>query len=280
MIQSKQVIITTMPIKKGYIIAVLCLMFGGFLFFPSFARAQTVTTAQLQALIQVLVQQVQVLQSQLNIFIQQQSGQKTPTCNGATVNIVEPPLNNWGENGSFEKLGLDTSTHPEILRYRIQWFDGNWSNWYIPGFGDQDWKNNPDGTPRRVWAYFDDHTHEYVKCLSHSTSQTSITVLSPNGGEVYHVGDPIIIKWKSENIPSNANVSIVLTDSSATAWYKGYSMMLAKQDSVLNNGSYTTIIPMGIPAGQYKVWVWYNPQGYPDTGYLDSSDKPFSIYLR
>jgi hypothetical protein len=66
--------------------------------------------------------------------------------------------------GPFERLGLDISTHPEISKYRIQGYDYAWSQWYVPGQGDQDTKINLDGTSRRMWAYFDDHTHEYINC--------------------------------------------------------------------------------------------------------------------
>lgn len=85
------------------------------------------------------------------------------TCT-STTNIVEAALGNPGGTGPFEKLGLDISSHPEILKYRIQWFNGIWSDWYVPGVGDQDWNNNLDGTARRIWSYFDDHTHEYITC--------------------------------------------------------------------------------------------------------------------
>ncbi|MBM3228999.1 PKD domain-containing protein, partial [Candidatus Parvarchaeota archaeon] len=69
----------------------------------------------------------------------------------------------------FGDLGLDTSAHPEILKYRIQWFSGGWSDWYTPGQNDIDWKVNNDGSQRRVWGYFADHTHEIVKCIDPKT---------------------------------------------------------------------------------------------------------------
>ncbi|MFA5783020.1 MAG: peptidoglycan-binding protein, partial [Bacteroidales bacterium] len=91
------------------------------------------------------------------------------TCT-STTNVVEAALGNPGGTGPFEKLGLDISAHPEILKYRIQWSNGGWSDWYVPGVDDQDWLNNLDGTARRIWSYFDDHTHEYIKCLSSTSS--------------------------------------------------------------------------------------------------------------
>lgn len=60
----------------------------------------------------------------------------------------------------FQRIGLDISSHPKILRYRIQWFGGPWSYWFTPGVNDIDWKTNTDSSSRRYWSYFDDHTHE------------------------------------------------------------------------------------------------------------------------
>lgn len=48
----------------------------------------------------------------------------------------------------------------EIIAYKIQWFDGTWSDWYVPGMNDVDWVD-PN---RRVWSYFYDHTHAYLSC--------------------------------------------------------------------------------------------------------------------
>lgn len=57
----------------------------------------------------------------------------------------------------WERLPVDTDRHPEVVRYRIRWFNGKWSKWYTPGDGDTDWKAQGR---RRVWAYFTDHEHE------------------------------------------------------------------------------------------------------------------------
>lgn len=70
----------------------------------------------------------------------------------------------------FENLGLDISSHPEIARYRIQWSSGAWSRWYIPGVDDVDWKTNFNGSLRRVWSYFADHTHEVEICPNMRTN--------------------------------------------------------------------------------------------------------------
>ncbi|MFA4873624.1 MAG: CARDB domain-containing protein, partial [Patescibacteria group bacterium] len=89
------------------------------------------------------------------------------TCLSSTV-VSEAPLG----GSAYQSLGLDITTHPEILKYRIQWFSGSWSPWYVPGQDDVDWKTNTDGSQRRVWAYFDDHTHEYEKCSQFSCTDS------------------------------------------------------------------------------------------------------------
>ncbi len=38
----------------------------------------------------------------------------------------------------------------------------------------------------------------------------SITVLSPNGGEVYQAGQQITVKWKSQNLPQDAKIRVIL----------------------------------------------------------------------
>lgn len=52
-----------------------------------------------------------------------------------------------------------------IVAYKLQWFGGSWSGWYVPGINDIDAKFNPGpNTLRRMWSYFYDHNHTYVIC--------------------------------------------------------------------------------------------------------------------
>jgi hypothetical protein len=61
-----------------------------------------------------------------------------------------------------------------IVAYKIRWFNGQWSKWFVPGINDLDWKFNEVTipsvqkfqvkSPRRVWSYFDDHEHSYILC--------------------------------------------------------------------------------------------------------------------
>jgi hypothetical protein len=62
-------------------------------------------------------------------------------------------------NQHWIQLGLKTADHPEILLYKLRWFNGNWSAWFVPGFNDQV-KNDPRNI--RFWACFNDHQYEVV----------------------------------------------------------------------------------------------------------------------
>ncbi len=51
----------------------------------------------------------------------------------------------------------------KIIAYQIQWFDGNWSCWFVPGVNDLDIKyNTSNNTMRRMWSYFYDHNHRFI----------------------------------------------------------------------------------------------------------------------
>ncbi|MDP2812462.1 MAG: CARDB domain-containing protein [bacterium] len=85
-----------------------------------------------------------------------------PYCNNYRVITVGPlRTKHWQE------LGLDTSDHPEIYQYQIQWFSGYWSPWYTPGLDDIDWKLKN----RRVWSYFENHHHQVRICQDDDEEQ-------------------------------------------------------------------------------------------------------------
>lgn len=56
--------------------------------------------------------------------------------------------------------GLDTSKYPDVLMYRIRWFSGSWSGWFVPGFNDRE---KGKGRDIRHWGCFADHTHEIIR---------------------------------------------------------------------------------------------------------------------
>lgn len=50
----------------------------------------------------------------------------------------------------------------KIVAYKIQWFSGTWTNWYVPGINDLYQKTNLGESVRRVWSHFNDHRHQYL----------------------------------------------------------------------------------------------------------------------
>jgi uncharacterized protein (DUF934 family) len=59
---------------------------------------------------------------------------------------------------SWLEMGMDTSKRPDVLLYRVRWFSGQWSPWFVPGFNDR--LNDPRNL--RCWACFNDHEFEII----------------------------------------------------------------------------------------------------------------------
>jgi hypothetical protein len=95
-----------------------------------------------------------------------------------------------------------------------------------------------------------------------ATSTPPITVLSPNGGESWKVGETHTITWNSQNLSANARIQI--------GFGTGEGIITS---SALNTGSYSWTIPQTIGSGNnYKINVYAL-----DNGIGDWSDAPFSI---
>lgn len=110
----------------------------------------------------------------------------------------------------------------------------------------------------------------------------SITVLSPNGGESYTVGNNISITWKSNNVPENSVVTIALVDKTGSNYYLLYSMCSVLSPCAnIHNGNFNVNIPNTILPGLYKARVVCNVSGSDmacvSTGYEDLSDNYFTI---
>lgn len=50
----------------------------------------------------------------------------------------------------------------DVVRYKIQWFNGAWSDYFYPG--SQDIYQKPGENARHWWACFNDHTHSFEYC--------------------------------------------------------------------------------------------------------------------
>ncbi len=75
------------------------------------------------------------------------------------VKGVTKKMNQPANTQYWLEQGMDTSKNPEVLAYRIKWFSGQWSGWYIPGSND---KLGNDERNIRCWACFNDHEFEVI----------------------------------------------------------------------------------------------------------------------
>ncbi|MEK7499220.1 MAG: PKD domain-containing protein, partial [Patescibacteria group bacterium] len=100
---------------------------------------------------------------------------------------------------------------------------------------------------------------------------SSITVLSPNGGESYRKengGSTISVNWKTNNVSPSKIIDVIRL----RAYSNGREYNLAT--SVLNDGQEVVVLPTSVPVGAYilemKTYVG-------DTLVMDSSDNYFNI---
>ncbi len=117
-----------------------------------------------------------------------------------------------------------------------------------------------------------------------STATPSITILSPNGGEVYNVGDEMKITWKTCNLGSSSEIinigfDLVVVDNEGAA----ANTFLISQNGLLNDGSESVVIPSNVPtASNYKIRMYsYDPENNVNGGgpyyKVDKSDNVFTI---
>lgn len=98
------------------------------------------------------------------------------------------------------------------------------------------------------------------------STQPSITVISPNGGEAYDVRVKTFqIDYSSSNL-GNSTISIDLVGTSGNT--------ISLVTGIKNTGRYLGSIPANTPAGKYKVKVTSWDKSYYAT---DSSDNSFTI---
>jgi hypothetical protein len=112
-----------------------------------------------------------------------------------------------------------------------------------------------------------------------STTAPSITVISPNGGEVWEVGKTYEIKWTNKNSVKGVNnlVRILLRDYTSGN-YQIISNNVLSPDNSIN--SYIWRIPYSINSGLYKIHIDYADITQCPSSvvcYNDESDAPFTI---
>jgi len=122
--------------------------------------------------------------------------------------------------------------------------------WAISAY--QENKPNPfvidDTLIERIWYY--------------QGGQAEITLIAPNGSEIWFIGNQYEISWSSLAYYESVTLEIVLA---------GQELTIAEDEA--NDGSYLWTISENIPVGeQYRIRV-----GTPDGTVTDESDADFSI---
>jgi hypothetical protein len=82
---------------------------------------------------------------------------------------------------------------------------------------------------------------------------SSITIISPNGGETYNAGEKMIIKWSTKDISPSLGVWFHLDTIDGKHLDNGD--LVSSWTEVLNTGETTLTIPAHIPTGKYKLGV-------------------------
>jgi len=73
-----------------------------------------------------------------------------------------------------------------------------------------------------------------IKALPRITGQATISLTYPIGGETWHVGETVTIKWKSPNLPKEYPVILAINNGS-NGWHQIDS-------NILNTGSYKWVV--------------------------------------
>ncbi len=89
--------------------------------------------------------------------------------------------------------------------------------------------------------------------LMQTKENSSVTIISPNGGETFIAGDKMLIKWQTKNVASSSGVWFHLDTINGKHLDNGD--MVSSWSEVLNTGEKAIIIPAGIPEGQYKLSI-------------------------
>ena len=108
-----------------------------------------------------------------------------------------------------------------------------------------------------------------------STTTPSITILAPNGGEVFQQGQQHTIKWQGDNIPADGLIGLAFEDSQTVNTYVF--------TDATNTGSKNATVP-NVTSGSYRARIFCTsggygsdrPCGYPNST-QDYSDSYFTI---
>jgi len=256
---------------KKIVFAVSFLAIFGFMFSFSTPSVKAMTITELQALIQNLQQQIAQLQQQLT----EAEGESAVWCHDFNTNLrygdsgdeIDALWTALTKSGFSESLSYDHEgmgqpsrfgeyTAAAVVAFQEKYKSEILTPYYL--------KNGTGFVGKTTRAKL----NELYRCETDSSETTkSITVISPNGGEEWIIGNTYNITWKS-SFSSDDKVKIVLNTKD------GSSVKIITQTA--DTGSYSWYIDdsgsasNALRAGDYKVEMCKGD-------ICDSSDNYFSI---
>lgn len=116
---------------------------------------------------------------------------------------------------------------------------------------------------------------------STSTTQPSITVLSPNGGESWAVGEKRTVGWSTSGITGTyAAIYLAPADdlSKAVIYDQPFLSAGSQTVTVRNPSEFISYSPLFSSSNKFKIIICAGANyNYPNCSYSDSSDSPFTI---
>ena len=241
---------------------------------------------------------------------------------GSAFGIVSANKNNASINdlikvsGTVTNTGSSAQTYKTVLSYATEYLPENVNQVIYPAQDYSEIFSLASGTSKNMSAQFYAKNSGYnfakisvyqkigsdYKLVSQqldrvtvtgTTVAPSITVLSPNGGETYTMGQSININWKTSNAQSGQTVSLSIGKEIPASQNNGisggfsplvsfYPYQIANDGSetVTLSGSSTNSIWPLTPGTNYKIIAVLNPlsTNTNETPYIsDTSDSMFSI---
>ena len=113
----------------------------------------------------------------------------------------------------------------------------------------------------------------YYTIVTPAVIPPSVSVISPNGGEVITRANRLgnfLVKWTAPGVPATARIETIRL----RAWENGDGEYVLAKNTV-NDGSQSVPIPFSIPDGPYTLEIKGNYKG---VDFSDKSDAPFKIF--
>ncbi len=121
----------------------------------------------------------------------------------------------------------------------------------VPNSGTYSWTVTglPSATARIKVASVTTTTVFGASANDFNISAGTITVYSPNGGEIAYIGESLYINWTSDHVPSDAMVNIYVSRNSGKSW-----LAITPRGGVPNSGTYSWTVT-GLPSATARIKV-------------------------